>query len=552
MTRIAKRVLAFRERQRPGKIMRPSTFEEIEREAASGGARDPGAVAGAAYWKTLAARYRGNPKVLLREVKDAERDYASGVAAWGEHDQGVIRRWIRWKDLQKAYEAQTGKPLYAWKGNPAELDHAMRELEAARKRYEQAKTQAAKRAAAEDVQFWGNKAAFLERAKGNPTKLELQRAARERAAAIRGARLNPGILDEIRHGDKVTILVPAGIGREGQEYAQRTGTAVMRGPHGWVLNLGGRFGTPAVASESNIVRVRKVGRSNPAPVGVHRGVQIFFEGISYNAPSLKLWGYSTDLALQRAIDRKLKKAGGLQEAVKRAQFGQNPARVARVETYQLRAMTGRPIRRATKVVFDDGREVRFMERMPKRKAIRQAIEEITRHPESFPARNPEGDAAELYRSFHGKEPHEVIELAVTAEQAGTYTVLGDLVELTIDSPSGNRVKLNFKDDGVKLASSGGGSQLYLFEGNQDLTECLAEFDIDTSKETLDLGDAIKVVYDAAKWQTDFKPQEWDHKFGEESGVCPRVFYRVHPPAKSKQQIFFAGGNYRVERPGIVD
>jgi len=48
---------------------------------------------------------------------------------------------------------------------------------------------------------------------------------------------------------------------------------------------------------------------NPAQsVGTHKGVEMFFEGISYNAPSLKLWGYSTDLALSRAIDRKLKAA----------------------------------------------------------------------------------------------------------------------------------------------------------------------------------------------------------------------------------------------------
>jgi len=57
-----------------------------------------------------------------------------------------------------------------------------------------------------------------------------------------------GLVDTIRPGCIVTIVTPHG--------QQRTGRAVMRGPHGWVLNLGGKHGTPGIASDSNIVRVR--------------------------------------------------------------------------------------------------------------------------------------------------------------------------------------------------------------------------------------------------------------------------------------------------------
>lgn len=49
--------------------------------------------------------------------------------------------------------------------------------------------------------------------------------------------------------DRVTI-----VNRFGQE---RTGRAVMRGPAGWVLNMGGRYGTPDIATPDNTVRVRK-------------------------------------------------------------------------------------------------------------------------------------------------------------------------------------------------------------------------------------------------------------------------------------------------------
>ena len=56
-------------------------------------------------------------------------------------------------------------------------------------------------------------------------------------------------------GDRVTF-----VDRFGKE---RTGRAVMYGPAGWVLNMGGRYGTPQVVSDEMIVRVRR-GKRNPA------------------------------------------------------------------------------------------------------------------------------------------------------------------------------------------------------------------------------------------------------------------------------------------------
>lgn len=57
------------------------------------------------------------------------------------------------------------------------------------------------------------------------------------------------LINLIRIGDKVTI-----VNRFGQ---QHSGRAVMHGPHGWVLNMGGKHGTPAIATEENITRVIK-------------------------------------------------------------------------------------------------------------------------------------------------------------------------------------------------------------------------------------------------------------------------------------------------------
>jgi hypothetical protein len=67
-------------------------------------------------------------------------------------------------------------------------------------------------------------------------------------------------MNMIKAGDSVTILLHAGIGRNGPEFTERTGKAVMRGPYGWVLNMGGRYGRPAVANEHNIVRIARRGK----------------------------------------------------------------------------------------------------------------------------------------------------------------------------------------------------------------------------------------------------------------------------------------------------
>ena len=51
--------LKWRARQKPGHIMKPSTFRKI---AESKGVRNPSAVAGAAYWNAVKAGYKESKK----------------------------------------------------------------------------------------------------------------------------------------------------------------------------------------------------------------------------------------------------------------------------------------------------------------------------------------------------------------------------------------------------------------------------------------------------------------------------------------------------------
>jgi hypothetical protein len=270
------------------------------------------------------------------------------------------------------------------------------------------------------------------------------------------------LFDAIRHGDKVTF-----VDRFGQ---QRTGRAVMRGPGGWVLNMGGAHGTPQVVHEDMVVRVRK---SNPSS---------------------------------------------------KPRKGESPEKYHERRVREMLAKMPKPIRD----VFD-------------------------RNPAAykFVFRNPDDDelggAERLYEEFHGRAPREILEMQESDEARGDFTALGDLVELTIVSPNGDHVQIKFKGDGVRVASSPDGNQLYFIGGNQDVSGELRKFGADESKDLVDLGETKQIVYDAAKWQTDFTGQEWKHDFGEKSGVRPRAFYD-----QLKKRILFAGGTYKVERPGIID
>jgi|TARA_Y200000002_G_scaffold334343_1_gene301272 hypothetical protein len=70
---------------------------------------------------------------------------------------------------------------------------------------------------------------------------------------------------DIQVGDSVTMSTPQG--------QVLNGKAVMKGPYGWVINVGGRHGTPRVVHENNFVKMRKGKNRKPDFFGdFHYGV----------------------------------------------------------------------------------------------------------------------------------------------------------------------------------------------------------------------------------------------------------------------------------------
>jgi len=158
-----------------------------------------------------------------------------------------------------------------------------------------------------------------------------------------------------------------------------------------------------------------------------------------------------------------------------------------------------------------------------------------------PRRNPseEEQAVRLFQGFHGHDPKEIVEKHVSAATRLDYTALGDLVYLKVETPVGKKAEFNFHGDGVKLAISPDGKQLYCIGGNQNILPCLDEDS--KQKDFIDLGDAIEVAYLARKIHGKFQPVEYYHEFGEVDGTLPRLMYD-----RLRKQIFFIGGNYWVD------
>lgn len=158
------------------------------------------------------------------------------------------------------------------------------------------------------------------------------------------------------------------------------------------------------------------------------------------------------------------------------------------------------------------------------------------------------EAIALYQQFHGAAPEEILKIQETEAARSTYTGLGDLVQLLQKAPNGRTLELKFSNaDAVLVASNAKGTQLYLIGGNQNLNGALEEFGADTSKDFVELGECLSIVYFTRKEFDGMQPIEYKHKFGEEGGAPPMLVYN-----KVQKRMIFAGGDYTIEAPGIIN
>ena len=160
-------------------------------------------------------------------------------------------------------------------------------------------------------------------------------------------------------------------------------------------------------------------------------------------------------------------------------------------------------------------------------------------------------ATQKYREFHGADSKFVDEYQEPSPRPSTLAELGDLIELKVKRPTGWKWgEFDFTGRGVKLASTPNGTQLYLIGGNQKISRGeLTHLGADNQKELIDLGEATYIAYRTRKSIVDGKLATYEHCFGEVSNVRPRLMYDRRGP---QPRIYFSGGEYRVEAPGIIN
>jgi len=159
----------------------------------------------------------------------------------------------------------------------------------------------------------------------------------------------------------------------------------------------------------------------------------------------------------------------------------------------------------------------------------------------------QAEAVALYEKFHGKTPTQILEIQESQAIRRDLAALGELVSLLVIDASGKTVALEFPGDNVKVASSPKGTQIYLIGGNQNIGGALGQFEADASKDFIELGECREIVYTAQKEFDKFETIDYAHEFGEEGGARPRLIY-----ARLAKRLMLAGGDYKVDAPGIIN
>jgi len=176
-------------------------------------------------------------------------------------------------------------------------------------------------------------------------------------------------------------------------------------------------------------------------------------------------------------------------------------------------------------------------------------EELTTKPEAPPEIVDDIESAEeVYKEFHGKPSDEILEVEEDHIERDALTVLGQLVQLVVQSAANESIyKVNFDAD-VMLCCSPDRKQLYVVGGEQSLD--LASMGFSESaiqKDKVFVGSVLQVTYRTRKHFDDFDVIDYVHDMGEEGGTLPVLAYD-----RLNQNLEFIGGDYEIKPEGIVN
>lgn len=153
----------------------------------------------------------------------------------------------------------------------------------------------------------------------------------------------------------------------------------------------------------------------------------------------------------------------------------------------------------------------------------------------------------MYSKFHGRKPKTVRKIFEVQDYQQDFAQLGKLVKLVFKTPAG-KFEIAFTDqDKVELATNAEGTQLYFIGGCQDVSSYLKQWNVDSTKDLVDLGPCTLIEYRTEKKFDRFHPINYYHKLGEESGVRPRLMFN-----QLSKRLALVGGEYEVKEEGIIN
>lgn len=180
-------------------------------------------------------------------------------------------------------------------------------------------------------------------------------------------------------------------------------------------------------------------------------------------------------------------------------------------------------------------------------------------------RNPEDSAALAFKIFHGKPPDGTTEILEEIHEHENLWALGSLQEIVIEPVSlpGRQATFEFQDDnpwlcGNEPTETSGGifepsqmvcTQLYVRGGDQGLDLDGIKMGKGTQwyREHMCLGYLVELTYHTQKGFDSFKPVDYYHALGEETGEVPMVCYDTR-----NKLITIQGGQYEIKAQGICN
>lgn len=177
----------------------------------------------------------------------------------------------------------------------------------------------------------------------------------------------------------------------------------------------------------------------------------------------------------------------------------------------------------------------------------------------------EEDARNLAEAFHGRPSKGKIEIAERERYRKNLAILGELEELTIQSPINEDKVIPISFSGNKGQSSGDDAvfvcaatenQIEFVDGDQSLefnTKICRELDIpeeELEKDYVKVGEVYSIVYFADKAHLEGpayqkKGASYEHMFGEDGGWSPELWYDT-----LNDKLLLLGGSYSVREEGI--